>query len=259
MFIISLCLLLVTSETLINCEEELTTIQIQTNNTQIETTTIEPVQQPTAQSQQIERITLKNESNPIKTTKSDFRPSPHLETYYEFNKVPVPPAFPEAKHHHSLFAGNSQTNWPGKYPTTEQPWLVKFPAPSVPTTKERPYNFYGEKQKLLPAKSDHLYPTKATLNHHYHSTKPMVPQAIHKSHHNFDFNVPVAVEKPIAYGVSGYGDGLDYSEKPHRHELIDHGNPWKTIIKILTTFIPIGLLISALTPTVITVTSVNGT
>lgn len=34
---------------------------------------------------------------------------------------------------------------------------------------------------------------------------------------------------------------------------------WKKILKLLATFIPIGLLISALTPTVLTVTNVNDT
>ncbi|KAF7287205.1 hypothetical protein GWI33_002026 [Rhynchophorus ferrugineus] len=36
-------------------------------------------------------------------------------------------------------------------------------------------------------------------------------------------------------------------------------NPWKKVLKLLATFVPIGLLISALTPTVITVTNVNDT
>lgn len=36
-------------------------------------------------------------------------------------------------------------------------------------------------------------------------------------------------------------------------------NPWKKILKLFATFIPIGLLISALTPTVINISNVNDT
>ncbi|XP_030763590.1 uncharacterized protein LOC115888139 [Sitophilus oryzae] len=51
-------------------------------------------------------------------------------------------------------------------------------------------------------------------------------------------------------------DYKTYHEEPH-HEI--SYNPWKKVLKLLATFVPIGLLVSALTPSIITVTNVNET
>ncbi|EFA01737.2 hypothetical protein TcasGA2_TC007333 [Tribolium castaneum] len=185
---------------------------------------LDRITQPSAQTQHIERaINSPNSTKP----QSEFRPSPHLETYYEFNKFPVPPALPEAKHFSHLNFGESLPHWP-----TESPWSskIKFPTTSpVPTTKERPYEFYNAEKST--GKSYNV-PTKTD-------------QLVHKNH--FDFSAPVP--------PSG-GSKLGAIATPEHDAL---GSPWKKIIKFLTAFIPIGLLISALTPTVITVQSMNGT
>lgn len=200
---------------------------------------LERITQPSAQSEHIERAL----NSPNSTEKSEFRPSPHLETYYEFNKFPVPPALPEPKHFSHLNFGETLPQWT----TSEAPWAtrVKFPTSTVPTTKERPYEFYGDNKSTgksynIPTKSDN--PLESWHNKFMNYDKKQLVQK-----HQFDFSAPVAPTggtKPFGY------------DKPSQDI---QGNPWKKIIKFLTAFIPIGLLISALTPTVITVQSMNGT
>ncbi|KAJ8969393.1 hypothetical protein NQ314_001792 [Rhamnusium bicolor] len=278
--------------------------------------TMERITQP-SQTEQIER-TLEslsfsdlNSSLSVKAKKGgldNFKPSPQIETYYEFNKFPVEPALPEAKtfgnvhedentfnswtekpvasqlinkqnfptswvenprEHNSWFKKHTITGnpWVDKT-TTEQAWVsrIKFPQSSYASVNERPYKFITNNAKL---------PTYAAVSF------PVTTEG-------FSFNKPVETsnknskptegfwEKLMGYGVNKNGSpkpaqktSLDYNllEKPphliphkeYQHGVSNEANPWKKITKLLTAVIPIGLLISALTPTVITVTSLNDT
>ncbi|KAL1506037.1 hypothetical protein ABEB36_005472 [Hypothenemus hampei] len=79
-----------------------------------------------------------------------------------------------------------------------------------------------------------------------------------------DFDFTKLVESPRSPYYSNqktYETHYNLMEKPsyevYHHNPFQDMSPWKKILKLLATFIPIGLLISALTPTVITVTNVN--
>ncbi|XP_066245136.1 uncharacterized protein [Euwallacea similis] len=88
---------------------------------------------------------------------------------------------------------------------------------------------------------------------------------------DFNFNKLIQVPKkyyPYDDGIpiyeKTYETPFNIMEKPYDVRQHSHGggrgaSSWKKILKVLATFIPIGLLISALTPTVITVTNVNDT
>ncbi|KAJ3659289.1 hypothetical protein Zmor_010985 [Zophobas morio] len=141
----------------------------------------------------------------------------------------------------------------------------------VPTSKDRPYQFYNHKSSTgktysVPSKSDTYeskpvdpsnLPTIEEWNKFVNYEKNK--QTIQKN--QFDFTAPVASVPTYSTTTTGAGEKSNFDfgaiEKPPTYGM--QGNPWKKIIKFLTAFIPIGLLISALTPTVITVQSVNGT
>lgn len=219
-----------------------------------------------SQTQQIERsVPPEVKINTNETKKelfTNFRPSPPLEPFYEFNKSPVAPVYPDPKHvsyfQSEDFASLNKDNWNmARRVTTDQPWTthVKFPTTDV---ADRPYSFTNTAQ--LPS------------SNYLPSTKP-----------SFAFNKPVEIPKKgfgsVAkvpawekHGNRPYGGEYNLLERPpaYTHHLQKtyesgglsegyKGNPWKKIIKFLTAFIPISLLISALTPTVITVTAVNET
>lgn len=225
----------------------------------------------------------------------DFKPSPPVQTY-EFNKVPVKPAIPEAKFFNEKSSGNSwgQNSWqdqPRSYDWSggDNSWntKVRFPTNSGASTSG---NSKGDQHSpnvievgYPNRKNTESYPSgrptnfpKKSINDIYgppEATGMRPPQ--HKTF--VDYNLmekpPYYEEEvlyPTSYGASyeinrphktqGYGGyGGDYGA--HGVEYGGHGggnlgfykSPWKKIIKFLATIIPIGLLISALTPNVITV------
>lgn len=222
-----------------------------------ENVTLDKSTQP---SQQIE-MTL-GKSNVSVNDKLDFRPSPQLETIYEYNKFPVVPAMPEAKHITGLNTGEFSLTNPDRNPwrktdfqrTTEQPWVnrVSFPQPTVATVRDRPYPF-------LTSNSPHPVLTSKTYG---------VPQDSSIGPYSKP-NRPEFTGYGTSFGGSGNGwnkfekTGLEKTQleyaAPEKHPSAYSISPLKKIISILAAFIPIGLLISALTPTVIQVTPVNMT
>lgn len=279
------------------------------NNTKINgnfTIITQRITQP-LQTQKIERL-LDTQTSPNRSLKMEnktgnmenFKPSPQLETYYEFNKFPVIPALPEAKTFGSFSnPGYSINNWDEKAttpipwsnnqglgnswyenprrqnpwgetnsnPATEQPWIsrVKFPSPPV---HENPYKFVSNDDNL----NSYLPPVSFPTTESFSFNRPVETpnRNVNKPSQGFwqklmgttvnknavavqktflDYNL---MEKPPHYGTPDkeYETGMSPYGSP---------NPWKKIIKLLTAIIPIGLFISALTPTVITVTSVNDT
>ncbi|XP_074039324.1 uncharacterized protein [Leptinotarsa decemlineata] len=241
-----------------------------------------------------------------------FKPSPHLGTYYEHNPFPVTPAHAEAKSHGSYFPRvweenprtslnnnpvvwtetpsvptwmekqNIQNPWeqnvwtenpqqnvlPGK--TTIDTGKVKFPI----TGHDRPYQFvtvvenvplldYSVTTESLPIINHRkikfknpLEPTSSFWGKllGYGNAKDKVPEPLQKTF--YDYN---SLEKPLQLNTyeipKEHTYNVDQYEPYGRYAV----NPWKKVIKFLATIIPIGLFISALTPTVITVSSANDT
>ncbi|KAJ8951005.1 hypothetical protein NQ318_006389 [Aromia moschata] len=263
---------------------------------------MERITQPLQQTQQVERTLDAAVSSSVNTTlkatsKKDgklenFRPSPQLETYYEYNKFPVKPALPEPKTFGNFGEGRfsldswtkrplvppwteghqthqpNPNSWPSKPTTTQQTWVsrVKFPSTSHGSTNENPYEFVTNNNKISNHPSANFPPTtegfafnKPVVNSNK-KAKPTSwfwntfmgqgtnekkgPEPIQKTF--YDYNL---LEKPPQYG---------YSKEPE-YGLSSGPNPWHKVAKLLTAIIPIGLLISAFTPTVVTITSVNDT
>ncbi|XP_023310729.1 uncharacterized protein LOC111691716 [Anoplophora glabripennis] len=281
------------------------TVPSNASNKSSDTIITQRITQP-LQTQKIERISetytpLRNGSLKLENKTDNFenfKPSPQLETYYEYNKFPVVPVLPEAKTFGGFtnpgYSSNSweekpslpvawsnnqgfQNSWfesPKKFntnpTTTAQPWFtrVKFPSPAV---NENPYTFVGNEGGL---KSYHPPVSFATTTEGFAFNKPVdtstrnfnkpspgLWQKLMGSVSNVDKNA-VAVQKTfLDYNLMEKPSHYNTPVKEHDTGISSYGSSssLKKIIKLLTAIIPIGLFISALTPTVITVTSVNDT
>lgn len=215
-----------------------------TNSTTTEATTIE--------------LSAKN------ATTKEFKPSPHLETFYEYNRTPVVPAMAEAKTNLNAGEVGPQSNsrsffWPigdmfDKKPavstTTESSWVrrVVFPQATVETTRDRPYAFVTAGNSVLPSfgRPPPRIPVSVADNPRGYGHGPSKwdqfegggtkgPMIMHKTQYE-SYGPP----EPTSSGVSAI-------------------SPVKKIIGLLAALVPIGLLISALTPSVIQVMPVNTT
>lgn len=117
--------------------------------------------QAQSQTQRINKIL--NNTVSEKKHKIDFKPSPQLEIEYEYNKFPVVPAFPEAKH---LSGRNEAINlpWAEKdYKPTEPPWIsrVRFPTQGASVHVEHPYPFYQGNDEIKSSRVK-TYPQKVS-------------------------------------------------------------------------------------------------
>lgn len=246
----------------------------------------------------------------LKPKPVDFRPSPQLDTYYEYNRFPVIPAHPEPKH----FGGINLNDKPIR---ADIPWLDTRPINNFPTTTQQPswynkINFPTTQNPFLTVR-DHPYPYLLTGNYPETTTKSQYPYIITgtsgidtTTRVQYPFvvtgtNFETTTRNPgylsstgfskfggFEHGNSqnsfsskfgGYGGGKNsligggggnsflqktHFESPHSISPISGAgasavSPWKKVIKFLTAFIPLGLLISALTPTVINVSPINMT
>lgn len=266
MFVLTVYFLFVFSLCAIRADEDISannTIKLNVNEPGniTEFTTDTPIQRKVEQLDSLSDI--KNSS--VK----EFRPSPQLETAYEFNKNPVIPVVGEAK---QLTNVQSQANartffWPMSdtpATTTEATWVrrVIFPHSTVETTRDQPYPFVT---------SNH--PSATQLESFESRPPPRIPPTL------------------SSYGSSGLDSSRGYGYNPskwdqfassglgatkgpvitHKTNYESYGlpeaspggvskiSPIKKIIGLLAAFIPLGLLISALTPSVIQVVPMNTT
>lgn len=146
--------------------------------------------------------------------------------------------------------------------------------PSVDPTYKQPIDSYGSKVPINAYSSNsHLDFSKKTISGTYgvpERSSIKLPQ--HKTYSGYNlFEKPSYYEEEIYYPTN-YGSSYDAAlqHKPQSYEIYteEYGNqhygavgpsyhkppsPWKKIIKFLATVIPIGLLISALTPNIISI------
>lgn len=242
---------------------------------------------------------------PMSFKLTDFKPSPHLETFYEYNRDPVPPAHPEAKtlaggYNLGLSSSLGSAPWLEKSVkhtfTTETPWAskVRFPPshsisgnnygylpPSEPTATtivgKRPINTYLPQDDGAVYKQSHFSSSKGSSLYNNHGKETFITQpsksftasssnelggplsGFPTSFQSDDYKTrPTEVVSYEAEGDSWAKPkpkpNLDFLDNPKGALGV---SPWKKIIKILTAIIPVGLLISALTPSVINIHPAN--
>lgn len=199
-------------------------------------------------------------STEVSTKKSVFRASPQLESYIEFNRFPVQPAWPEPKqvktfhqiqnyikpqtpYHSTKFFGASSTIIPTTSEAEEKQSFFQTGKPLRSDSDHNPLKFYDKYNYGPPASP--VFPTAPSvpnfdwLNSESYS-KP-------GGEHPYSFDEPkrdvvLATPHNVVYDES---DSVDVST-PRR-------SPWKKVIKFLATVIPIGILLSALTPNILNI------
>ncbi|KAB0800170.1 hypothetical protein PPYR_08050 [Photinus pyralis] len=257
---------------------------------------VQPVQAESRSSTLLSNRTLlsRNSSSSPNKKFDNFRPSQQLETYYEYNRFPVPPALPEAKY----YPGISIDDKPSRF--EHRPWPEKASILQLPSTTTRTFN-NGNKIKFPTTtqssyqtiNEQHPYPYLTSLN--YLETTSKSP---------FPYLGPISTQKTpnyenqqgySKYGGTGVGNTLSggdlfnhkdvfYGHNPPDLSATGYGghpvahkthfdqqqvvipaeppmipSPWKKVIGFLTAIIPLGLLISALTPSFINVNPINNT
>ncbi|KRT81650.1 hypothetical protein AMK59_5330, partial [Oryctes borbonicus] len=184
-----------------------------------------------------------NIPNAIKDRR-DFRPSPHLGTYYDF---PTPLPIPETKHMDGYgFDQSQRSSWIENIElTTESNWgstSIKFPTqkPEIVTSNDHPYPFV--KEESISQKN-----SGATTYEFITISDNNEPERSY-----YGFPTPGAeFQQSHLLGHKHFG----LQEKPGVLDNI----PWRKVVKFLSAAIPIGLFIGALTPNVINITPVNAT
>uniref|UniRef100_A0A2A4JJV0 Uncharacterized protein n=1 Tax=Heliothis virescens TaxID=7102 RepID=A0A2A4JJV0_HELVI len=123
----------------------------------------------------------------------------------------------------------------------------------------------------------------------HHTTFNKIPKEIYYTHQEFPYKFEdtsytktrgnwqdsldskPTVEVPVKVPAGGlYKAPVTFEDKPHndeefglnfhedeKHSVKKHVNPWKNLLRLVTAFIPVGLIISALTPSVITIHNVD--
>ncbi|KAL4705804.1 hypothetical protein ACJJTC_016398 [Scirpophaga incertulas] len=183
-----------------------------------------------------EAETSKNSSN----VKEDFKPSPHLGTIFDEN-VALPPAktavgdFQPSRKPPNSFISSSRDHFKSSFkgiPKNQNE--VSHNLDGIITTRS--------KDSWRPMSLD----SKPTF------TPGTVPAGgLYKSPDAFK-------EHPLS--ISDFDSGFDQEDQKDNHNHLNprkRGNPWKNLLRLMTAFIPVGLIISALTPNVITVQSTD--
>lgn len=178
----------------------------------------------------------------ITKDRRDFRPSPQVGSYYDF---PISPShLPEPKHSSSSDFDNS---WRDNIKlTTESNWgstRIKFPTqkPEVATPNDHPYPFVRDEPISEKNGGVTSYEYISVTNN---NNEPK------RTYYEFP-NSGYEAQRPHLNGVGYSNFGL------HGKSGFLDSIPWNKVVKFLTTAIPIGLVIGALTPNVINVSSVN--
>lgn len=199
---------------------------------------------------------LDTKNTPLK----EFKPSPQFENIYEFNKIPVKPAIGEAKQQQPQ--ANARTFfWPmidtSKQPvtTTEATWVrrVIFPHTTAETTRDQPYPFITSNN-----------PGTTHFGAFETRPPPRIPPTLN-SYGSSGFDNP----RGYGYSASKWDHFRNSGSRTHYESYgLPEASPSsglskisqiKKVIGLLAAFIPLGLLISALTPSVIQVVPMNTT
>lgn len=135
------------------------TIVNDTNKFNDSSLTLEDITQPMSfvlqEERQINDDNIKIRNSKKTSAVNVFKPSPQLEIQYEYNKFPVKPALPEAKHFSSNngYSTNFLLTDENVLLSTEPPWIsrIRFPDKTVSIkpqdVENQPYPFYFDNTK----------------------------------------------------------------------------------------------------------------
>ncbi|XP_018322325.1 uncharacterized protein LOC108735034 [Agrilus planipennis] len=236
----------------------------------------------------------KRSDDNFKPSPRDFRPSPQLDTNFEFNEQPVVPAIGEPRkapyilqpaepiksspswrfpERNAQLPSATFNSFDKKSSTSDD--VASYPTETshIRTSASHPYNFVSDHQYEGQGEG-HVYEIRTTTeNSFYH--KPVGSQVKEEVYEVRELgkygNVPsrgLHYPKEELYEVANY-DAYDrppaisktYYDHPHYPPQREYPNYkylfLKKAVKFLAAVIPIGLLISALSPAVVNVTPIN--
>lgn len=243
------------------------------NETVKSTVNLLTITQPSMDNFQIKPGINKTEITTSTTTKSPFRASPQLESYIEYNRFPVQKAWPEPKQvktyqqiqnqneirldkqrYQTKFYPESSTRPPISAPT--RPWKVAEDKHSVSTGKPLISDYdslkFYDKYAYGPSTP---FSTPTGPSYDWYSGPSGSYKPIPEHPYPFDTQGPDDHRSEITFPTQ---KTIVYDEAPVEH--VPRKSGWKKVVKFLTAIIPIGLLLTALTPNVLTIGPVsNGT
>ncbi|KAJ8720453.1 hypothetical protein PYW07_012496 [Mythimna separata] len=169
----------------------------------------------------------------------DFKPSQHLGSFFDDDSaelIKTPALGPVAKKPASGFVSTIKDDYPPHAAYNKIPKEVYY------THQQFPYKFEDTiYTKIKPTWTDSM------------ESKPTV-------------EVPVRVpagglyQSPDAFKEKPHSEeeyGLEYHEDEKEHAVKKRVNSWHNLLRLVTAFIPVGLIISALTPSIVTIHNVD--
>ncbi|CAH0625701.1 unnamed protein product [Chrysodeixis includens] len=182
--------------------------------------------------------TMNAEGKEKKEILKDFKPSQHLGSFFDEDSAEVikKPAFGPIGQKPSGFVRPAETDY------HNHASFNKIPKDIYSTHKEFPYKF-----------EDTVYTRTKDGWQEVMDSRPTVEAPVKVPAGGFYKSPEAFKDRPH----SGEDVGLQFYEEGKEHGIKKRVNPWQNLLRLVTAFIPVGLIISALTPSLITIQNVN--
>ncbi|KAH9644735.1 hypothetical protein HF086_003840 [Spodoptera exigua] len=184
---------------------------------------------------------VNNKTKEAKELLKDFKPSQHLGSFFDDENAEMNDKFRMMKltlNPKSLILLHS----PHKEVYYQHPSYNNIPKEIYYTHEEFPYKF-----------EDTIYTKTKQGWQDSLDSKPTVEVPVKVPAGGLYKSPEAFKDKPQS--VEEYG--LEYHEDEKEHAMKKRVNPWQNLLRLVTAFIPVGLIISALTPSVITIHNVD--
>ncbi|XP_035437762.2 uncharacterized protein LOC118267721 [Spodoptera frugiperda] len=182
---------------------------------------------------------VNNKTKETKQLLKDFKPSQHLGSFFDDENAEVirtPAVGPVAKKPASGFLSSPKEVY------YQHPSHNYIPKDIYYTHEEFPYKF-----------EDTIYTKTREGWQDSLDSKPTVEAPVKVPAGGLYKSPEAFKDKP----QSAEEYGLEYHEEEKEHAIKKRVNPWQNLLRLVTAFIPVGLIISALTPSVITIHNVD--
>uniref|UniRef100_A0A2H1VJF4 SFRICE_007847 n=1 Tax=Spodoptera frugiperda TaxID=7108 RepID=A0A2H1VJF4_SPOFR len=182
---------------------------------------------------------VNNKTKDTKQLLKDFKPSQHLGSFFDDENaelIRTPAVGPVAKKPASGFLSSPKEVY------YQHPSHNYIPKDIYYTHEEFPYKF-----------EDTIYTKTREGWQDSLDSKPTVEAPVKVPAGGLYKSPEAFKDKP----QSAEEYGLEYHEEEKEHAIKKRVNPWQNLLRLVTAFIPVGLIISALTPSVITIHNVD--
>ncbi|CAH0727275.1 unnamed protein product, partial [Brenthis ino] len=180
-----------------------------------------------------------NSSFKNETKGKEFKPSPHLGSFYEEGTFIIPPHSTEE----SFFPFDKPSSGFTSFPKDFIQLQYKKPLDAYPPHIHSQYNF----ENNIPSKEHFETGLEA---------RPTVETPVNIPAGGLYQRPDLFKEKPGTDGDDA-NFGLEFNDEKNVAIKQRRVNPWKSVLNFVTALIPVGIIISALTPSIITLENVD--